>query len=402
MSRLASRLDAARRVEIRALGCHSRARPRRTTRGDLTLLPTTHAATGRLHGRGMLSLTRRRAWETSVKMFAGVSPCWAGAAASRGFPAAGTRSAFRSASRVARATSWRRDATFGARALASFDGAGRDTPGDRVLGAPRRRIANRALSVPEGATEEEEGDDRGYASGGPKILRFNGDKISLHQSPANGSTNARRAAAAGASSLTPRIFQILLGNARAVPETRLSGLARRRIFFSEPKSELARLAADVVFSLRSVLPRRKHLMRAGFDFDAATVSEDDGDGVTGAASVSSASAREPQLDRPHRRGRGCGDGGGGAARAGHPDGQRGRRGSPGVPRRRHGGGSHRHRGPDPGRARPRHVLLRVLRSGRRLLRDSGRRKPKTLLWVDTLRLGEAGWRFSARTSRATT
>ena len=28
-------------------------------------------------------------------------------------------------------------------------------------------------------------------------------------------------------------------------------------------------------------------MRAGFDFDAATVSEDDGDGVTGAASVSS-------------------------------------------------------------------------------------------------------------------
>lgn len=143
-------------------------------------------------------------------MFAGVSPCWAGAAASRGFPAAGTRSAFRSASRVARATSWRRDATFGARALASFDGAGRDTPGDRVLGAPRRRIANRALSVPEGATEEEEGDDRGYASGGPKILRFNGDKISLHQSPANGSTNARRAAAAGASSLTPRIFQILL------------------------------------------------------------------------------------------------------------------------------------------------------------------------------------------------
>lgn len=153
-------------------------------------------------------------------MFAGVSPCWAGAAASRGFPAAGTRSASRSASRVARATSWRRDATFGARALASFDGAGRDTPGDRVLGAPRRRIANRALSVPEGATEEEEGDDRGYASGGPKILRFNGDKISLHQSPANGSTNARRAAAAGASSLTPRIFQILLGNARAVPETR--------------------------------------------------------------------------------------------------------------------------------------------------------------------------------------
>ena len=220
-------------------------------------------------------------------MFAGVSPCWAGAAASRGFPAAGAQSAFRSASRVARATSWRRDATFGARALASFDGAGRDTPGDRVLGAPRRRIANRALSVPEGATEEEEGDDRGYASGGPKILRFNGDKISLHQSPANGSTNARRAAAAGASSLTPRIFQILLGNARAVRETRLSGLARRRIFFSEPKSELARLAADVVFSLRSVLPRRKHLMRAGFDFDAATVSEDDGDGVTGAASVSS-------------------------------------------------------------------------------------------------------------------
>ena len=219
-SPLASRLDAARRVEVRALGCHSRARPRRTTRGDLTLLPTTHAATGRLHGRGMLSLTRRRAWETSVKMFAGVSPCWAGAAASRGFPAAGTRSASRSASRVARATSWRRDATFGARALASFDGAGRDTPGDRVLGAPRRRIANRALSVPEGATEEEEGDDRGYASGGPKILRFNGDKISLHQSPANGSTNARRAAAAGASSLTPRIFQILLGNARAVPETR--------------------------------------------------------------------------------------------------------------------------------------------------------------------------------------
>jgi hypothetical protein len=130
---------------------------------------------------------------------------------------------------VARATSWRRDATFGARALASFDGAGRDTPGDRVLGAPRRRIANRALSVPEGATEEEEGDDRGYASGGPKILRFNGDKISLHQSPANGSTNARRAAAAGASSLTPRIFQILLGNARAVPNP--SGLARRRIFF---------------------------------------------------------------------------------------------------------------------------------------------------------------------------
>jgi len=159
-------------------------------------------------------------------MFAGVSPCWAGAAASRGFPAAGTRSASRSASRVARATSWRRDATFGARALASFDGAGRDTPGDRVLGAPRRRIANRALSVPEGATEEEEGDDRGYASGGPKILRFNGDKISLHQSPANGSTNARRAAA------------------------------------------------------------------AGFDFDAASVSEDDGDGVTARHTNDSSSVGE--------------------------------------------------------------------------------------------------------------
>jgi DNA polymerase-1 len=223
-------------------------------------------------------------------MFAGVSPCWAGAAASRGFPAAGTRSASRSASRVARATSWRRDATFGARALASFDGAGRDTPGDRVLGAPRRRIANRALSVPEGATEEEEGDDRGYASGGPKILRFNGDKISLHQSPANGSTNARRAAAAGASSLTPRIFQILLGNARAVPNP--SGLARRRIFFSDPKSEFARLAADVVFSLRSVLPRRKHTSRAGFDFDAASVSEDDGDGVTARHTNDSSSVGE--------------------------------------------------------------------------------------------------------------
>ena len=202
----ASRLDAARRVDVRALGFHSRARPRRTTRGDLPLLPTTRAATGRLHGRGMLSLTRRRAWETSVQMFAGVSPCWAGAAASRGFPAAGTRSASRSASRVARATSWRRDATFGARVLASFDGAGRGTPGDRVLGAPHRKITNRALSVPEGATEEEEGDDRGYAAGGPKILRFNGDKISLHQSPANGSTNARRAAAAGASFPPERVF----------------------------------------------------------------------------------------------------------------------------------------------------------------------------------------------------
>jgi len=29
---------------------------------------------------------------------------------------------------VARVTSWRRDATFGARVLASFDGAGRGTP----------------------------------------------------------------------------------------------------------------------------------------------------------------------------------------------------------------------------------------------------------------------------------
>ena len=227
-----------------------------------------------------------------MKMFAGVSPCWAGAAASRGFPAAGTRSASRSASRVARATSWRRDATFGARALASFDGAGRDTPGDRVLGAPRRRIANRALSVPEGATEEEEGDDRGYASGGPKILRFNGDKISLHQSPANGSTNARRAAAAGASSLTPRIFQILLGNARAVPETRPVSPEGAFFFRKKPKSEFARLAADVVFSLRSVLPRRKHTLRAGFDFDAASVSEDDGDGVTARHTSDSSSVGE--------------------------------------------------------------------------------------------------------------
>jgi DNA polymerase-1 len=193
---------------------------------------------------------------------------------------------------VARATSWRRDATFGARALASFDGAGRDTPGDRVLGAPRRRIANRALSVPEGATEEEEGDDRGYASGGPKILRFNGDKISLHQSPANGSTNARRAAAAGASSLTPRIFQILLGNARASQKPVRS--RPKAHFFSrkKPKSEFARLAADVVFSLRSVLPRRKHTSRAGFDFDAASVSEDDGDGVTARHTNDSSSVGE--------------------------------------------------------------------------------------------------------------
>jgi DNA polymerase-1 len=112
----------------------------------------------------------------------------------------------------------------------------------------------------------------------------------LHQSPANGSTNARRAAAAGASSLTPRIFQILLGNARAVPNP--SGLARRRIFFSDPKSEFARLAADVVFSLRSVLPRRKHTSRAGFDFDAASVSEDDGDGVTARHTNDSSSVGE--------------------------------------------------------------------------------------------------------------
>jgi DNA polymerase-1 len=63
-------------------------------------------------------------------------------------------------------------------------------------------------------------------------------------------------------------------------------------FRSEPKSEFARLAADVVFSLRSVLPRRKHTLRAGFDFDAASVSEDDGDGVTARHTNDSSSVGE--------------------------------------------------------------------------------------------------------------
>lgn len=52
-----------------------------------------------------------------------------------------------------------------------------------------------ALSVPQESTEEEEeSDDVGGSSrGAPKILRFNGDKINLHNSAGNGS--ARRAAA---------------------------------------------------------------------------------------------------------------------------------------------------------------------------------------------------------------
>lgn len=126
------------------------------------------------------------------------SHSWAGGATVTrgGFPANSVGRA-RNLSRVARAASWRRDATFATRALGSFDSTGRrasrDFHGRPLLG---RKITNHALSLPQSATEEEEGDDEVTQGGTPNILRFNGDTISLHQSLANGNS-ARRAAAAG-------------------------------------------------------------------------------------------------------------------------------------------------------------------------------------------------------------
>lgn len=58
-----------------------------------------------------------------------------------------------------------------------------------------------AVAFPDDAVEsadsDEENDDKP-----PKILRFNGDKISLHKT--NGNGNGRRAASGGASEIAPR------------------------------------------------------------------------------------------------------------------------------------------------------------------------------------------------------
>ena len=107
------------------------------------------------------------------------------------------------AARVARATRWRRCAPAGVHALASVEGTRRFSRGHGARdSAPQRQIMSYALSVPQESTEEEEeSDDIGGSSrGAPKILRFNGDKINLHNSAGNGS--ARRAAA-GARPRTP-------------------------------------------------------------------------------------------------------------------------------------------------------------------------------------------------------
>jgi hypothetical protein len=100
------------------------------------------------------------------------------------------------AARVARATRWRRCAPAGVHALASVEGTRRFSRGHGARdSAPQRQIMSYALSVPQESTEEEEESDdiSGSSRGAPKILRFNGDKINLHNSVGNGS--ARRAAA---------------------------------------------------------------------------------------------------------------------------------------------------------------------------------------------------------------
>ena len=89
-----------------------------------------------------------------------------------------------------------------------------------------------ALSVPQESTEEdEESDDIGGSSrGAPKILRFNGDKINLHNSAGNGS--ARRAAAGGASPTRPSHSPPHANNAKTAPGRenlpRLASLALAR------------------------------------------------------------------------------------------------------------------------------------------------------------------------------
>ena len=109
--------------------------------------------------------------------------------------------------RYARLARWRRAAPASAPALASLDGARGYHRGRDAHAAPRREIMSNALSVPRDATEEEEDSDdallRAEGGAAPILKRFNGDKMSLHQSPANGSTNARRAAAQGTRARRP-------------------------------------------------------------------------------------------------------------------------------------------------------------------------------------------------------
>ena len=97
--------------------------------------------------------------------------------------------------------------------------------------AAAAQIMSSALSVPQESTEEdEESDDIGGSSrGAPKILRFNGDKINLHNSAGNGS--ARRAAAGTRPrSARPTLLPCKQRENRAIRENlpRLASLALAR------------------------------------------------------------------------------------------------------------------------------------------------------------------------------
>ena len=75
-----------------------------------------------------------------------------------------------------------------------------------------------AVAFPDDAVEsadsDEENDDKP-----PKILRFNGDKISLHKT--NGNGNGRRAASGGASEIAPNRPPEPPTSARANPDQKI-------------------------------------------------------------------------------------------------------------------------------------------------------------------------------------
>ena len=88
--------------------------------------------------------------------------------------------------------------------------------GERCSPAWRRSMTMRsAVAFPDDAVEsadsDEENDDKP-----PKILRFNGDKISLHKT--NGNGNGRRAASGGASEIAPNRPPEPPTSARANPD----------------------------------------------------------------------------------------------------------------------------------------------------------------------------------------
>jgi len=214
---------------------------------------------GDLHGgklrpvlHGMLSLIRgRRAAERSGTTMANAlrhvlaGPGPFARARSFGIDAAEARHA-----RYARLARWRRAAPASAPALASLDGARGYHRGRDAHAAPRREIMSNALSVPRDATEEEEDSDdallRAEGGAAPILKRFNGDKMSLHQSPANGSTNARRAAAQGTRARRPplaefpRTRQKKNRSPARLPRFFMQGRVRDLFFLSFPRSRRPR------------------------------------------------------------------------------------------------------------------------------------------------------------------